>query len=83
MQDLMPAQRALVKAALKDFLEDLPTGRFRSSLRVKRLQGHPGVFEMTWEYHDGRALFRYGNPGVGEPDVVWLRIGTHAIFNNP
>jgi hypothetical protein len=72
-----------VKAALKDFLEDLPSGQFRPSLLVKRLQEYPGIFEMTWEYHDGRALFRYGDLSEGEPDVIWLRIGSHDIFKNP
>jgi hypothetical protein len=58
---LTPAQRSLVKGALNDFLDDLPSGQFRPALRVKRLQGNPGIFEMTWEYHDGRAHFRHGD----------------------
>ena len=65
------------------FITDLPWGRFRPRLRVKGVQGAPGVFEMTWA-DDGRATWQYGDPVVeGEPHVIWRRIGGHAIFRSP
>ena len=46
--------------AMKLMVADLRAGReFRSSLRVKAVQGHRGILEMTWA-GDGRATFRFG-----------------------
>ncbi|MBV8528056.1 MAG: hypothetical protein JOZ75_07055 [Candidatus Dormibacteraeota bacterium] len=65
---------------MRQFIDDTSSGRFRSSLRVKGIQGMPGCFEMTWA-GDGRAIFTYG-PEVraGERHVVWLAVGSHAIL---
>ncbi|MEP7032875.1 MAG: hypothetical protein ABI879_02725 [Actinomycetota bacterium] len=72
---------------MKKFFEDLetlPRGRFRGSLRVKRMQGAEGIFEMTWEPEDGRATFEYGEELVaGDPHIIWRRIGGHDIFASP
>ncbi len=59
-------------------------GRFvAGALRVKRVKGHLGVWEISWA-PDGRATFHYGNEvHPGEPHVVWRRIGTHDVFNRP
>jgi hypothetical protein len=52
-------------------------------LRVKGVQGSPGIFEMTWG-DDGRATFQYGPSQLpGEAHVIWRRVGTHAIFSSP
>ena len=52
-------------------------------LRVKRVRGFSGVWEMTWA-PDGRATFMYGAPvNAGQAHVIWRRIGTHAIFGRP
>lgn len=52
-------------------------------LRVKRVQGARGVFELTWA-PDGRATFEYGREvQPGEPHIVWRRIGTHAVLRQP
>jgi hypothetical protein len=57
---------------------------FPGRLRVKAVAGHPGVFELTWEYHEGRATFELGpEQRPGEPHVIWRRIGDHSIFNDP
>lgn len=71
--------------AMKQLVADLRAGRpFRSSLRVKGVQGHAGIFEMTWEIPNGRATFHYGDPPrPGDVHIVWRRIGGHEIFNNP
>jgi hypothetical protein len=56
----------------------------RASLRVKSVQGYPGIFEMTWELADGRATFRYGPERIsGEQHIVWRLVGGHDIFKNP
>jgi hypothetical protein len=72
------------REAVRKFVKDLERGRgFRPSLRVKGVQGAPGIFEVTWA-PDGRATFQYGEPiQQGEPHVVWRRVGTHAILSNP
>ena len=80
---LSPAQRVLVRAAVVAFVADLKTGTFRAGLRVKRVAGRHGVWEMTWD-DDGRATFHYGpEQRSNEPHVVWRRIGSHDIFRNP
>jgi len=65
------------------FVSDLKVGHFRPGLRVRGVQGKDGVFEMTWA-PDGRATFQYGTPvHEGDPHVIWRRIGTHDIFDEP
>ena len=68
-------------AVVEKFVTDLKTGEgFRSGLRVKGVQGSPGLFELTWA-DDGRATFSYGESiRTGEPHVVWHRVGTHDIL---
>ncbi len=63
---------------------DLQTGRgFRPGLRVKRVEGHENVYEMTWA-PDGRATFTYGAEVYpGEPHIIWPRIGGHDILAYP
>lgn len=72
------------KVAVKAFVDDLTSDRsFRPGLRVKGVQGAPGVYEMTWA-NDGRATFQYGEElRPGEPHVIWRRVGTHDIFKRP
>jgi hypothetical protein len=78
------AQQAAFLAAVAQFVEDLRKGgQFRKGLRVKGVQGAPGVFEMTWA-DDGRATFQYGEALLeDEPHVIWRRVGTHVIFRQP
>jgi hypothetical protein len=72
------------RQAVEKFIEDLKRGRgFRPGLRVRGIQGAPGVFEMTWA-PDGRATFEYGDRSrPGDAHVVWRRVGSHAILANP
>jgi hypothetical protein len=81
---LTPSQQAAFLLAVQQFVEDLQRDRgFRKGLRVKGVQGATGIFEMSWAA-DGRATFEYGEEvTAGEPHVVWRRVGTHAIFNQP
>jgi hypothetical protein len=72
-------------AALPIFIEALRVkpASFPPRLRVKRVQGLAGVWEMSFAA-DGRATFAYGSEVVaGEPHVIWRRIGDHSIFGDP
>ncbi len=83
---LSPAEKAMFLQARDEFMEALALlggQRFRPSLRIKGVQGYPGVFEMTWA-KDGRATFSFGPSQIpGEPHIVGRRIGDHSIFKNP
>ncbi len=82
---LTPQQQLAFRKAVAQFIADLADGGegFHPSLRVKRVQGRRGVWEMTWA-PDGRATFEYGDEiQSGEPHVIWRRIGTHAVFRQP
>jgi hypothetical protein len=59
-QSLTPQQQRQFLTALKQFITDLrePQPTFHPQLRVKRMQGHPSIWEMTWA-PDGRATFEY------------------------
>jgi hypothetical protein len=80
---LSKLERAEFRVALLKFLEDLPGRRFRAGLRVKGIQAAEGVFEMSWS-GDGRATFQYGDQvEVGQPHVIWRRIGSHTVLGDP
>ncbi len=81
---LTPQQQTLFLAAVEEMVDDLRAGsRFRPSLRVKGVQKVAGVYEMTWAA-DGRATFTFGTEvRPGDPHVVWRRIGSHDILQNP
>ncbi len=78
---LNPDQQRQFLAALVIFKQGLRDRRFAQSLRVKDYHSIEGAYEMTWA-SDGRAIFRYGDEiHPGEPHIIWLRIGTHDIFD--
>jgi hypothetical protein len=55
---------------------------FRRSLRIKGMQGHSSICEMTWA-DDGRATSEHGSEQLlGETPINWRRIGGHAILKN-
>ncbi|MDA2807370.1 hypothetical protein [Nocardiopsis suaedae] len=57
MKRLGEEQRARFRrVGLTEFAPDIDKGEFRPGLRVKRVQGVPGVFEMTWA-PDARATW--------------------------
>jgi hypothetical protein len=78
---LSDGQQAAFLAAVILFVEDLRTGTFRPSLRVKGVKGATGVFEMTWAA-DGRATFGK-SVAPGEGHIIWRRVGTHEVFRTP
>ena len=80
---LTDEEEAAWERALALFVQGLRTRRFAPILRIKRVQGYQGVWEMTWA-PDGRATFHYGTEvRLGTPHIVWRRIGTHEIFREP
>ncbi|MFD9950985.1 hypothetical protein [Amycolatopsis sp. NPDC058986] len=77
------AKQRFLSVVRNEFVPDLAAGRFRPGLRVKGVVSARGVFEMTWA-PDGRATFEYGKErSPGDPHVIWRRIGTHAVFQQP
>ena len=81
----LPWSSSGVPEMLPIFIEALrcapPT--FPRALRVKRVQGMSGVWEVTFSA-DGRATFAYGDDvQPGEPHVVWRRVGTHDVLSDP
>lgn len=90
LRSLSASGRADFGRAVKKFVSDLSDieqgqrEKFRKSLRVKDVQGSDGVWEMTWQWPDGRATFQYGAPiETNMRHVIWRRIGGHDIFSSP
>ena len=86
LKHLTPGEASLFEDRLREFVADLADmehGRltwFRLGLRVKKVRGVPGAYEMSWA-PDGRATFAWGLEQVpGKRHVVWLRIGDHNIL---
>lgn len=81
---LSKAQRMRFRRAVKKMVSDMRSGQgFRKGLRIRGVQGHSGVYEMTWA-GDGRATFSYGASKVAdEPHIIWRRIGSHDILQSP
>jgi len=78
-------QRTAFKRALMVLIVALreKPAAFSPSLRVKGVQGHPGVYELSFG-NGGRATFEYGDElRPGEAHVIWRRIGDHSIFADP
>jgi hypothetical protein len=57
--------------------------RFPHHLGVKPMKGHSGIWEMAWS-PDGRCTWEYGTREVaGKAHIVWRRIGSHRIYDDP
>jgi hypothetical protein len=84
--------RRLPRELQRAFLAMLPTfvaalkqnpPVFPPALRVHRVQGTAGVWEITFA-PDGRATFAYGEEIIaGEPHVIWRRVGNHGVLTEP
>jgi hypothetical protein len=82
---LSPEERKQFNTARRNFVIALRVGpaSIPLGLRVKRVPGYDGVWEMSWA-PDGRATFEYGPEQIpGRPHVRWRRIGNHSIFADP
>lgn len=82
LKRLTPEEYRQFKRAVQKFVDDLKAGRPpRKSLGIERFESRKGVYELHWS-GDGRALFRFGaSPHEGEVHIVWLRVGTHDIYD--
>lgn len=84
---LSPEQQRRFKKAVEKMVEALKKGATPATLppglRVKRVQGTFGIWEMTWHYDAdvGRATFEWAE-NRAEPTVLWRRIGGHDIFKD-
>lgn len=70
-------------AACDRFASD-PSAKWPASLRVKRVEGARGVFEVTFNFSgpDIRATFEWARVD-DELRVRWRRIGGHRVFDQP
>jgi hypothetical protein len=84
LRRLSAAEREQFAQAVKHLVYDLRAGQgIRKGLGIKGVQGHEGIFEMTWA-PDGRATFVYGtSPNAGDVHIIWRRIGSHDILQDP
>lgn len=85
MRRLTGEQRRAFLEARDELVAGLRTSppTFAPRLRIKRIQGTDDIWEISWA-PDGRATFRYGAEVVpGEPHISWLRVGTHAVLDDP
>lgn len=74
-----------LSVVLDEFVPALVAGPpYPGGLRIKGVQATDGVWEMTWEYHNGRATFAFGQQiHAGEVHIIWRRVGGHDIFSDP
>lgn len=76
------------RAAVEEFAPaaerrvEVPGSPWPKRLRVKDVEGAPRVWEMTWDWPDGRATFEWVEI-EGESGIRWRRVGGHAIFREP
>jgi hypothetical protein len=87
---LSPSEREVVRDRLPDFVAACdrhaadPASRFPRSLRVKDVEGAPGIFAMAFSFSgpDLRATFEWTRID-GHLAVRWRRIGGHEVFREP
>jgi hypothetical protein len=87
---LSPADKATFKRALPAFVAACdryaadPSTVWPASLRVRKVESAPGIWEMTWSFSgpDGRATFEWVRVD-GQLAVRWRRIGGHAVLRSP
>ena len=87
---LSPSELATVRKVLPEFAAACdrivadPAAGWPAALRVKPVEGAPGIFEMTFSFSgpDIRATFEWTEID-GARAVRWRRIGGHAIFRQP
>jgi len=87
---LSESERKLFLDALKAFVPacdeyaKYPAFKWPKTLRVKDINGAPGIWEMTWSFSgpDGRATFEWIQID-GALALRWRRVGSHGIFKKP
>jgi hypothetical protein len=85
-KDLFKATVRKINAAYAEYVASASSDRpkWPKALRVKDVEGAPGVWEVTWSFSgpDGRATFEFIDV-AGEQGIRWRRIGGHEIFTAP
>ena len=80
-EKLSPEMKRTFANALAQFIEDADSGKFRPSLRIKRVRSaRLRLWEMSFA-RDGRATFEMVTGGK-RPDrmhIRWHRIGDHGV----
>lgn len=89
---LRPDQRTEFKRALRDFIRVLRDWEQQQRPGMPRFPAHLGakamvnqraaIMEFRWA-PDGRCTWEYGRPRQRRFHIVWRRIGTHAIYDDP
>jgi len=89
---LKPEHQKAFRAVVREFAQacddwaSAPRGTFvwPARLRVARLRGTRGLYEMTWSFAspDGRATFEFVE-GAGEVRCLWRRVGDHDVSGRP
>lgn len=87
---LSDEEKRLVSRTLRKFVPACdryaadPSAKWPASLRVKDVEGAPGILEVTFTYSGPavRATFEWTHID-GELAVRWRRIGGHEIFKEP
>ena len=71
-------------AACDGYVSDPGSFTWPAALRVSRMRGAPGVWEMTWSFSspDGRATFEFVTVD-DERCLRWRRVGDHVIYRQP
>jgi hypothetical protein len=87
---LSDPEASLFRKALESFVPACDryaresSAKWPAALRVKGVEGAPGVWEMTRSFSgpDGRTTFEFVRID-GSLGVRWRRVGNHSIFKRP
>lgn len=84
--DFKKAFRSVVSDSFAPACDEFAATRsyvWPASLRVSRMKGTAGVWEMTWSFAspDGRATFEFIRRDK-ELICRWRRIGDHSVFKD-
>jgi hypothetical protein len=91
LRRLSPAERTLFREVVRESFVPAAERRARNEsdrwpgkLRVKKVAGAAGIWEMTWSFSgpDGRATFEWITID-SEPAIRWRRVGGHEVFRDP
>ncbi len=80
---LPPRVKEQARQAFRLFQQGAENPPFHPSLRIRKMQGHPNIWEghITLEY-----VFTFHieeDPDTGETIYVFRNIGTHDIYRRP
>ena len=91
-QQLRRDEREAFRQALKEFVQVLREWEragargiphFPAKLGVRHMMHRRGILEFAWA-PDGRCTWEYGTPRrSGKYHIIWRRIGSHAIYDDP